>query len=148
MHEKQLPSLPPQPPQPPQDQVSPRAVVAPFQPPSQRHPLGHISQQVQPRGGILTSLKQDNLKLRRENDALRRSMVEKENKIEMLQKLNSQHRQRIDEQTRQTTQLFQTIHSALKNYRDDKKDRAVHLPKGSSEEIVSGAFSGRGERWL
>ncbi|KAF6515063.1 hypothetical protein HZS61_004969 [Fusarium oxysporum f. sp. conglutinans] len=145
MHEKQLPSLPPQP---PQDQVSPRAVVAPFQPPSQRHPLGHISQQVQPGGGILTSLKQDNLKLRRENDALRRSMAEKENKIEMLQKLNSQHRQRIDEQARQTTQLFQTIHSALKNYRDDKKGRAVHLPKGSSEEIVSGAFSGRGERWL
>ncbi|KAJ9413367.1 hypothetical protein QL093DRAFT_2107946 [Fusarium oxysporum] len=114
MYEKQLPSLPPLS---LQDQVSPQAVVAPFQPPSQRHPLGHISQQAKPGGGILTSLKQEILKLRRENDALRRSMVEKENKIEMLQKLNSQHRQRIDEQTRQTSQLFQTIHSALKNYR-------------------------------
>ncbi|PNP54427.1 hypothetical protein FNYG_15620 [Fusarium nygamai] len=145
MYEKQLPSLPPEP---SQDQVSPRAVAAPCQPPSQRHPLGHISQQAQPGGGILMSLKQETLKLRRENDALRRSIVAKENKIEMLQKLNSQHRQRIDEQTRQTTQLLQTIHSALNNYRVDKKDQAGHLLKASSEEIVSGAFSDCGEGWL
>ncbi|KAJ3453376.1 hypothetical protein MRS44_017623 [Fusarium solani] len=145
MHEKQLPPLPPQS---PQDQVSPRAVVVPSQPPSQRSPLGHISQQAQPGGDILTSLKQEILKLRRENDALRRSMVKKETKIEMLQKLNSQHRQRMDEQTRQTSQLFQAIHSALKAYRDDKKDQAGHLPKGSSKEIVPGAFSDRGEGWL
>ncbi|KAF4332316.1 hypothetical protein FBEOM_13887 [Fusarium beomiforme] len=145
MSEKQLPSLPPQS---PQDQVSHRAVDAPFQPPSQRHPLGHISQQAQPGGGILMSLKQEILKLRRENDALRRSIVAKENKIEMLQNLNSQYRQQMDEQTRQTSQLLQTMHSALNNYRDNKKDQAGHLPKASFEEIVSGAFSDRAEGWL
>ena len=142
MYEKQLPPLPPQS---AQDRVSPRAAVAPSQPPSQSSPLGHISQQAQLGGDILASLKEEILKLRRENETLRRYIVERETKIEMLQKLNSQHRQRMDEQTRQTSQLFQTIHSALKTYRDDKKDQAGHLPKGSSEEIVSRAFSGRDE---
>ncbi|KAH7108785.1 hypothetical protein EDB81DRAFT_769387 [Dactylonectria macrodidyma] len=145
MYEKKLPPLPPQS---ARDRMSPRTVVAPSQPLSQRNPLGHVNRQAQPGGDILASLEQDILKLRRENDALRRSMVEKETKIEMLQNLYSQLRQRMDEQTRQTAQLFQTIHSAIKTYRDGKKDQTGHLSKRSSEEIVSRAFSDRDEGWL
>ncbi|KAG6999941.1 hypothetical protein FocnCong_v012767 [Fusarium oxysporum f. sp. conglutinans] len=133
MYEKQLPPLPSQS---ARNQMSPPTVVALSQPPSRRNRLGHISQQAQPRSDIFASLEQAILKLRGENDALRRSIVEKEAKIEMLQKLTSQHSQRMDERTRQTAQLFQAIHSALKTYRDNTKDQAKHLPKGSPEEIV------------
>ncbi|KAH6871151.1 hypothetical protein B0T10DRAFT_417703 [Thelonectria olida] len=139
MYEKQLLPFPPQS---AQDRMSPRTGVAPSQPLSQRNPLGYLG------SDILASLEQEILKLRRENDALRRSMVDKETKIGMLQNLNSRHRQQIDEQTRQTAQLFQIIHSAIETYRDDKKDQTGHLPQRSSEEIASKAFSDRDENWL
>ncbi|KAH6883491.1 hypothetical protein B0T10DRAFT_580453 [Thelonectria olida] len=126
MYEKQLPPLPPQS---AWDRTSPRT----------GNPLSYVNREAQPGSDILASLEQEILKLRRENDALRRSMVEKEAKIEMLQNLNSQHRQQIDEQTRQAAQLFQITHSAIETYRDDKKDQTGHLPRRSSEEIATGS---------
>ncbi|KAH6983879.1 hypothetical protein EDB80DRAFT_756991 [Ilyonectria destructans] len=110
MYEKQLPPLPPQF---ARDRMSPGTVVAPPQPLSQRNPLSYVNRQTQPGSDILASLEQEILKLRRENDALRRSM------------------------------LFQTIRSAIETYRDDKKDQAGHLPQRFSEELVSGTFSDR-----